>query len=342
MSTKKRVASFSLSVVTATVLVGAQARPDVRATVDRSKPPRVADSAEGFTVRRLEGPIPVDGRTWIAIETVRAPGTTRAPNGQFTLTLSESTSVDVVHNRISFSEVGRAPVVLDPGLAVYAYITPDSRWIISGTLEVIDVRNWRKYSLSRAFKIEPWVVLRAMSDDGRRLFISRQPCPFDCQHLPNEYYEVTFPEREPALSRQGKRLVILKDGKELGSIDAPPRVTVEALDEGLEEILLHPDGLDFAAGFQGDTGSFVVVFLRQASGSHLAVDVSRVEQVNIGVIGPHRPYRDVRTVPTEWLPDRGDDAVQLWLQTRAWDMTGRRYVSREPLIITRDGNPLWR
>jgi len=122
----------------------------------------------------------------------------------------------------------------------------------------------------------------------------------------------------------------------------PPRVSAEALDEGLKGIVRHPNGIDLAAGFKGDKGSFVVVFLRQASGSYLAVDVSQVEQRNIGVIGPFRAYRDVHTVPTEWLPDRANGAVQLWLQTRAWDMTGQRYLSREPLIISREGNPWWR
>ena len=70
--------------------------------------------------------------------------------------------------------------------------------------------------------------------------------------------------------------------------------------------------------------------------------VSAIARLASGVIGPFRAYRDVHTVPTEWLPDRANGAVQLWLQTRAWDMTGQRYLSREPLIISREGNPWWR
>jgi hypothetical protein len=70
--------------------------------------------------------------------------------------------------------------------------------------------------------------------------------------------------------------------------------------------------------------------------------VSEVELKNIGFIGPDRPYREAYTVPTEWLPPRPEDAVQIWMQTTAWDMTGQRYRAREPLIITRDGRPLWR
>jgi hypothetical protein len=143
-------------------------------------------------------------------------------------------------------------------------------------------------------------------------------------------------------SRQGQRLVVLSDGKELGSIDVPPRVPAAALDEGLRGVLKDPRGVDLAIGVKGVRQSFVVVFLRQASGSYLAVDVSQVEQKNIGVIGSGRSYRDVYTVPTGWLPPRPDDAVQIWMQTWAWDMTGQRYSTKEPLLITRDGRPGWR
>lgn len=141
---------------------------------------------------------------------------------------------------------------------------------------------------------------------------------------------------------QERQLVVSKDGKQLGSIAVPGRVSAADLDEGLKGMLWHPDGSGLALGFKGDKGSFVVVFLRQASGAYVAVDVSQVERANIGAIGPNRPYRNVQTAPTEWLPSREDGAVQLWLQTLAWDLSGRRYRPREPLIITRDGRPLWR
>ena len=145
------------------------------------------------------------------------------------------------------------------------------------------------------------------------------------------------------LSGQGRRLVVSKDGKELGSIAVSPRVSSAALDQGLKETLRHPNGNDLAVGFKGDKGSFVVVFLLQASGGYLGVDVSRAEQVNIGVIGPNRTYRDVQTSPIEWLHrSEGDDAVEIRLQTHARDLAGRRYRPTEPLIITRDGRALWR
>jgi hypothetical protein len=138
-----------------------------------------------------------------------------------------------------------------------------------------------------------------------------------------------------------RRLTISREGTEVGSIVVPPRVSKSAIDQELNTVLWHQNGNDVAVGFKGDQGSFVVVFLKQPDGRYVAVDVSRVEAVNIGAIGPDRTYRDVHTVPMLWLP-REDDSVQLSLQTRAWALSGQRYVMAEPLIITRDGRPLWR
>jgi hypothetical protein len=122
----------------------------------------------------------------------------------------------------------------------------------------------------------------------------------------------------------------------------PHRVSAASLALGLKAVLRHPNGHDLAAGFRGDNGSFVVVFLRQANGTYLSVDVSQVERVNIGAIGPDRVYRDTETAPVEWMLRDSDDAVQVRLRTTTWDVAGRRYRGTEPLIITRDGRPLWR
>jgi hypothetical protein len=160
--------------------------------IDRSQPPTVVTSG-GFTVGRLSSPIAVDGRAWIAVPGISSRQTVRAPNGQFTLTLEEASADDLVRFRIYFAEEGRPRVQLDPGGAVYASITSDSRWIFIDPIDIVDVRAWRRYNLSKRFNIDRYVIVRAISADGRRLFISRQPCPFDCQGLPNDYYEIAFP-----------------------------------------------------------------------------------------------------------------------------------------------------
>jgi hypothetical protein len=140
----------------------------VPAPVDRSKPPAVANTAEAFALRTLDALPPIDGRDWIEVQGSAVPGRLPAPNGQFTLTLEEASSVELVHYRISFTEAGAASVELDSGQATYAAITPESRWIIMGPFELVDVPTWRRYSLSTAFNLRAFIVLRAISADGRR------------------------------------------------------------------------------------------------------------------------------------------------------------------------------
>jgi hypothetical protein len=160
----------------------------------RAKPPLVETSAGGFTVRRLTAPVTIDGRNWIAAEAIIGSQAVRAPNGQFSLTLEDAKEPgDLVRFRLSYS-AGGPGIPLDPHVT-YAYITPDSRWIVLEPIDVIDVTNWRRYSLSKAFDVTPYVLTRAISADGRRLYVTRQPCPFDCRDLPNDHYEITFAAR---------------------------------------------------------------------------------------------------------------------------------------------------
>jgi hypothetical protein len=156
----------------------------------------------------------------------------------------------------------------------------------------------------------------------------------------------------PAAAPNGARLAITKDGVERGSVAMPPGLLQGDVDEGLRGALWHPNGRDVAMGFKGAKASFVVVFLQQADEAYVAADVSRVERANIGGIGPFRTYKDRRTDPIEWLrlgrieatgsQYDGAEAVQLRLRTQVWDLSGTRYQGVEPLIILRNGTPLWR
>jgi hypothetical protein len=147
----------------------------------------------------------------------------------------------------------------------------------------------------------------------------------------------------------GRRLVLRGGTREVGSIAVPPDVGRAALDAAISSALWHPNRWDVAISANGDTGSFVVVFLEQPNGTYAAVDVSRVERTTIGGIGPNRTYRVRRTRAVEWLADRqlegpyaGRPAVQIRFRTEVWDEAGTRYAGGDVLIITRDGTPLWR
>ena len=162
---------------------------------DRTGPPAAVDSPSGFVLRRLDGPVKVDGRTWLAVDPRMAAGRIDAPNGSFAVTLSApSEAGDVVRFLATFSAGTGRSLSLGSEPVSYALVTPDSRWILTEPLIVIDVQTWRRYNLSKAFGLEPYIVPHAMSADGRRLVFWRRPCAVDCASLPTEHFELAFPQ----------------------------------------------------------------------------------------------------------------------------------------------------
>jgi hypothetical protein len=189
---------LGLGVVSA-CLVLACAAPGAR-QVDRSTPPTIVKSAGGFTVSRLSAPPEIDGRTWIDPNIIYGPRKVSAPNGRFTLTLEEAKpnedTGDLAGLRLYFAEAPAKPVEIGPPFTNAVFVTPDWRWFFPLVqFDAIDVVNWRRYSLSESLHIDGFINIAAVSADGRRLFVTTQPCPFDCQNVPNPnpYYEVRLP-----------------------------------------------------------------------------------------------------------------------------------------------------
>ena len=161
----------------------------------RTRPIVTADSAGGFILRRLDGPIKPDVRTWIQAAAKFGPGTIEAPDGSFRLILDGLTEAgDVARFRATLRPATGLAAQLSEAVA-YALVSPDSRWIVLEPLEVLDVRAWRLYSLSKAFGVQPYVVPQFVSIDGRRLIVSRRACAFDCPEMPTEFFELTFPQQ---------------------------------------------------------------------------------------------------------------------------------------------------
>jgi hypothetical protein len=72
-------------------------------------------------------------------------------------------------------------------------VTPDARYVITEPLQVLDVREWKQYSLFEALGIRNYTNIEAISRDGKRLLISRRDCAIECRDLRLEYYELTLP-----------------------------------------------------------------------------------------------------------------------------------------------------
>lgn len=161
--------------------------------VDRSQPPTPAAPTAGFSLRRLSGPVTIDRATWFPPALVDGTAVASQSRPAFVLTLSDPNDKgDVRRWRARFTTRDSAPVTLAEATS-YAHVTIDQRWIVLEPIDVIDVRQWRRYGLSQAYGVTPYVTLRATSGDRLRLVFSRRACAVDCPGTTEEYFELTLP-----------------------------------------------------------------------------------------------------------------------------------------------------
>lgn len=164
--------------------------------VDRSMPPSLDTSTGGFTITRLSAAVVIDGQRWVAAQpNFGGEQLVNATSGQFAVMLREpNDSGDVRRYGATFKEPGRDPVSLTPDAVSWALLA-DNRWILLESLDIIDIRAWRRYSLAKQSGIAPHASPVAVSADGRRVVIARRDCAVDCTDIKPEYFEMRLPAR---------------------------------------------------------------------------------------------------------------------------------------------------
>ena len=166
-------------------------------TADAVMPPPTLTSAGKFSAHRLSRAPAIDGREWIAanVQTTSQPGKVAVPTRGFSLTLADcgDHGGDFERCQLLFQRGRAAPVRID-ALTGWVFVTPDSRYIVTEPLYVLDVREWKQYALFEALQIPNYTTIEAISSDGTRLFVSRRDCAMDCKGDVNvEYYELRLP-----------------------------------------------------------------------------------------------------------------------------------------------------
>lgn len=166
-------------------------------TPDMTKPPPILKSTGQFSAVRLSKARLIDGREWIAanVQTTSSRGTVEVPTKEFSLTLTDcgDHAGDLERCQLLFRRGRATPVRIDTGFTAWVFVTPDSRYIVTEPLYVLDVREWKQYALFESLQIPNYTHIEAVSRDGKRLFISRRDCAIDCKDVPVEYYELTIP-----------------------------------------------------------------------------------------------------------------------------------------------------
>lgn len=164
---------------------------------DRSSPPAAVEGAGGFTADRMPGRPGIDGRAWMVADVHTGKAEVFTPDAaDYELALQDpDESGDAERWTVMLRRGAGAPVPLTAGRkTAFVYVTPDARYIFLEPLTVIDVVTWRRYDLSTALGIEPYVTIRAIRPGGRELFLDRSNCVADCANrATEEYFDLTIP-----------------------------------------------------------------------------------------------------------------------------------------------------
>ncbi len=164
---------------------------------DITHPPPIVHAAGQFSARPVSRPPVIDGRAWAAAEVqpTYSPGIVPLQTRAFSLTSTEcGDHGDFTRCQLLFHPGSGAPVRIDAGFTAWVFVTADGRYIFTEPLNALDVRNWKQYALFEALKIPNYVRIEAISEDGRRLLVSRRDCAMDCRDVRVDYYELILPQ----------------------------------------------------------------------------------------------------------------------------------------------------
>jgi hypothetical protein len=166
---------------------------------DPMKPPPMVSAAGPFTVRRFDVPPKADDRNWNPVSVQSgfpSPRAAEVPNRRFSLRFADAgpdNDAEFERYRLIFQR-GRGPAFrIDQGFTSWVYVTPDTRFIVTEPLYVLDVDAWTQYALHEALDIPNYTSIEAISRDGKRLLVTRTDCAFDCStDEGTEFYELTL------------------------------------------------------------------------------------------------------------------------------------------------------
>lgn len=120
------------------------------------------------------------------------------------------------------------------------------------------------------------------------------------------------------------------------------KVSKTEIHKAIKEGLWNKDKSAVAIYFLRPESSIIYIFIFNNDGKILPVDISTVENGNVGKVGYARKneYDKFETKPVNWI-ERNDDLLQINMRTRVWK-NGQRYTTYEKLLLNKEGRVFWR
>jgi hypothetical protein len=155
------------------------------------KPPPLEKTPIGFQKKELPSNPLERSQYWEKAQA--SEGTPlNASNGEFSLKFGGSEPIgDLMRSIVVFEKRGQS-IQLTAAVA-WAYITPDSRYVIWEPLTILDVKAWKKYDVSEDIDIPNYVTIEGIGRDHKRLLISWVDGIYEGAIKNLKWYEITLP-----------------------------------------------------------------------------------------------------------------------------------------------------
>lgn len=145
------------------------------------------------------------------------------------------------------------------------------------------------------------------------------------------------------LTEDGNAVVLTQGEKEILKVDFPKDFKLDKSGgSNVSPLFWSDDGKICVVTLSASKRTFVLGFVRIKENVFRSVDLSQVEDGNLGKLGTKRSeLHKVKTTVQHWIK-RDDSIYQVLIQTVAVGKTGKSETAQEKQLLDENGNPIWR
>jgi hypothetical protein len=145
------------------------------------------------------------------------------------------------------------------------------------------------------------------------------------------------------LTEEGNAVVLIHGERKILKVDFPKDFKLDKSGgSNVSPLVWSDDGKMCVVTLSGSKRTFVLGFVRISENEFRSVDLSQVEDGNLGKLGRNRSdLHKVETTVQHWIK-RDDLLYQVLIQTVTVGTSGKSETAQEKQLLDSNGNPIWR
>ena len=83
----------------------------------------------------------------------------------------------------------------------------------------------------------------------------------------------------------------------------------------------------------------IYFFIKKNNGSYGLIDISKIEEQNLMSFSIEKNYEKIKTIVTKWISYKKEEIITF---TTIIDKEGKSFSAKQPLVIKKSGEVIWR